>query len=271
MAELLQMSAVVPVRDEEANIAPLVAELARALAPFGQGGAGWEIVYVDDGSRDGTRAALDKAVAGTPGLVVRRHAKSRGQSAALLTGVRAARAPWIVTLDGDGQNDPADIAGLVAARDRLLAAPGGGAPGSTSVMICGRRARRRDTALRRLSSRVANAVRAAALGDRTPDTGCSLKLFRRADFLDLPAFDHMHRFLPALMLRHGARVVSVDVGHRPRWSGRSNYGVFDRLWVGIADLFGVMWLMRRPLRPQRMSAANGTTQREANSNDTGQT
>jgi len=201
------------------------------------------------------------------GLVVCRHAQSLGQSAALLTGIATARAPWIVTLDGDGQNDPADIAGLVAARDALLAEPAT----SPAVMICGRRAHRRDTALRRLSSRVANAVRAAALGDGTPDTGCSLKLFRREDYLALPAFDHMHRFLPALMLRHGARVVSVDVGHRARWSGRSNYGLFDRLWVGIVDLFGVMWLMRRPLRPQRMSAANGTTQREANSNDTGQT
>lgn len=234
------ISAVVPVRDEAGNIAPLIAELHRALAPLG----GYEIVYVDDGSTDGTAAAL--AAAAAPSLVVLRHASSCGQSAALRTGIAAARGTWIVTLDGDGQNDPADIANLVAARDAALRR----SPGDAAVMVCGRRAQRRDTALRRITSRVANAIRAAALGDRTADTGCSLKLFRRADFLAMPWFDHMHRFLPALMLRQGGRVVSVDVGHRPRLSGRSNYGLFDRLWVGIVDLFGVMWLMRRMRLPR---------------------
>lgn len=235
------LSAVVPVRDEAGNIAPLIGEIARALAPLGA----FEIVYVDDGSRDGTEDALRLAASVTPALVVLRHRTSCGQSAAMTTGIRAARADWIVTMDGDGQNDPADIATLVAARDAALKAE----PGNAAIMICGRRAKRRDTALRRLTSRVANGIRASALGDRTPDTGCSLKLFRRADFLAMPNFDHMHRFLPALMLRQGGRIQSVDVGHRPRLSGRSNYGLFDRLWVGIADLLGVMWLMRRARRP----------------------
>ncbi|MCC7049001.1 MAG: glycosyltransferase [Alphaproteobacteria bacterium] len=241
MTEPKLISAVVPVRDEAGNIAPLIAEIARALAPIGA----YEIVYVDDGSADGTLDALRRAAAAMPALTVLRHRQSCGQSAALLTGIGAARGEWIVTLDGDGQNDPADIANLVAARDAALR----GDPAKAAVMVCGRRAKRRDTALRRVSSRVANGVRAAALGDRTADTGCSLKLFRRADFLAMPWFDHMHRFLPALMLRQGGRVVSVDVNHRPRLSGRSNYGLFDRLWVGIVDLLGVMWLMRRARLP----------------------
>jgi dolichol-phosphate mannosyltransferase len=175
-----------------------------------------------------------------------------------MTGIRAARGDWIVTLDGDGQNDPADIANLVAARDAALR----GDPANPAVMVCGRRARRRDTALRRVASRVANTVRAAALGDRTADTGCSLKLFRRQDFLAMPWFDHMHRFLPALMLRQGGAVASVDVGHRPRHSGKSNYGLFDRLWVGIVDLFGVMWLMRRARLPavERVAGPNPNDQ-----------
>jgi dolichol-phosphate mannosyltransferase len=231
------ISAVVPVRDEAGNIAPLIAELAGALSALGP----CEIVYVDDGSTDGTRDELRRAAARTPALRVLGHRRSCGQSAALMTGIRAARAAWIVTLDGDGQNDPADIVNLVAVRDAALRRD----PSNPAVMVCGRRAKRRDTALRRVTSRIANAVRAAALGDRTADTGCSLKLFRRDDFLAMPWFDHMHRFLPALMLRQGGQVVSVDVGHRPRLSGKSNYGLFDRLWVGIVDLFGVMWLMHR--------------------------
>lgn len=241
MSDRPLLSAVVPVRDEAGNIAPLIGELVRALASLGA----FEIVYVDDGSQDGTEDALRLAASVTPALTVLRHRASCGQSAALSTGIRAARGPWIVTLDGDGQNDPSDIATLVAARDAALVAD----PGNPAVMICGRRARRRDTVLRRVTSRVANGIRAWALGDRTPDTGCSLKLFRRQDFLAMPNFDHMHRFLPALMLRHGGRIQSVDVGHRPRLSGRSNYGLFDRLWVGIADLVGVMWLMRRARHP----------------------
>ena len=236
------LSVVVPVRDEAGNIAPLIDELVRALTPLGR----YEIVYVDDGSTDGTAAALADAMGRVPQLAVRRHRKSCGQSAALLTGIRAACADWIVTLDGDGQNDPGDIKRLLTACDIELTDRHGG----ERVMVCGRRALRRDSWAKRTASRIANRVRATLLGDRTPDTGCSLKLFRRDDFLAMPQFDHMHRFLPALMIRQGGRVISVDVGHRPRLSGRSNYGVLDRLWVGIADLAGVMWLMRRASRPE---------------------
>lgn len=236
------LSVVVPVRDEAGNIAPLIDELVRALTPLGR----YEIVYVDDGSTDGTAAALAAAAARVPQLAVLRHRTSCGQSAALLTGIRAARADWIVTLDGDGQNDPGDIKRLLTACDIELTDRRGG----EKVMVCGRRALRRDSWAKRWASRIANAVRAALLSDRTPDTGCALKLFRRDDFLAMPPFDHMHRFLPALMIRLGGRVISVDVGHRPRLSGRSNYGVLDRLWVGIVDLLGVMWLMRRAARPE---------------------
>ncbi len=238
MTDAPVLSAVVPVRDEAGNIDALIAELQRALQPL----KAFEIVYVDDGSIDGTGPALAVAAERVPELRVERHAQGCGQSAALLTGIRAARADWIVTLDGDGQNDPADIALLLKACDAELKRMG---DPEAVLMICGRRARRRDTLVKRISSRVANAVRAKLLSDDTPDTGCSLKLFRRRDYLMLPYFDHMHRFLPALMLRQGGRVLSVAVNHRPRMSGKSNYGVFDRLWAGIVDLLGVMWLMRR--------------------------
>ncbi len=227
----LLLSVVVPVRNEAANIAPLVAEIRQALA-----GVAHEIVYVDDGSTDGTAAAL----AAEAPLVVRRHRTGCGQSAAILTGVRAARGTWIATLDGDGQNDPADIPALLA---RAQAAPG-------PTLIAGHRTARRDTRIKRLSSRAANAIRARLLGDATPDTGCGLKVFRRADFLELPAFDHMHRFLPALFLRAGGAVVSVPVGHRPRVRGVSKYGTLDRAWVGVFDLVGVAWLQRRWTRPE---------------------
>ena len=160
---------------------------------------------------------------------------------AIVTGVKAARADWIATLDADGQNDPADIQALwEIAR---------GAPAAPPLMVAGQRQKRRDTWSKRWASRAANAIRRALLGDGTPDTGCGLKLFRRDFFLELPRFDHMHRFLPALALRQGGKIVSVPVNHRPRERGRSNYGVLDRLWVGIVDLLGVMWLMRRAKNP----------------------
>jgi dolichol-phosphate mannosyltransferase len=180
-----------------------------------------------------------------------RHRASAGQSAAIASGVRAARGIWIVTLDGDGQNDPADAPKLLA-RAREPDAP---------ALVAGWRTTRRDTGLKRASSRIANAVRGALLGDRTPDTGCGLKVFRRATFLALPGFDHMHRFLPALVRRAGGAVVNVPVRHRPRGAGRSKYGVLDRLGVGIVDLFGVMWLQRRALaaelEPERDARAEG--------------
>lgn len=227
------LSVVVPVKNEAANIAPLIGEIRAALA-----GLPHEIVYVDDGSDDGTAEALRQA-ASAGCLVRRRHVRSCGQSAAIVTGVRAASGAWIATLDGDGQNDPADIPALLA---RAQAEAG-------LVLVAGHRTRRRDSLTKRLTSRFANALRAALLGDATPDTGCGLKMFRREAFLELPAFDHMHRFLPALFIRAGGRVVSVPVNHRPRLRGASKYGTLDRALVGIVDLAGVMWLQRRWRRP----------------------
>ena len=227
------LSVVVPVRNEAPNIAPLIGEIEAALAAVPH-----EIVYVDDGSTDATAACLAEALTTAP-LVVRRHRSSCGQSAAILTGVRAARGTWIATLDGDGQNDPADIPALLA---QAQAATG-------MVLTAGHRVTRRDTRTKRIASRLANRIRAGLLGDATPDTGCGLKVFRRDAFLALPHFDHMHRYLPALFIREGGRVVSVPVNHRSRTRGTSNYGTLDRLWVGIFDLAGVYWLQRRWKRP----------------------
>jgi dolichol-phosphate mannosyltransferase len=236
------ISVVVPVRDEADNIDPLLDEIVAALA-----GEDFEIVYVDDGSADATPARLRAAQARLPMLRVLRHRRGAGQSAGLATGIRAARGAWIATLDGDGQNDPADIPKLLA-RAREVDAP---------ALVAGWRASRKDTAAKRLQSRIANAVRGGLLGDRTPDTGCGLKVFRRETFLRLPAFDHMHRFMPALVQRDGGSVVNVKVNHRPRAAGRSKYGMLNRLWVGIVDLLGVMWLQRRPVRPELEPTGDG--------------
>jgi dolichol-phosphate mannosyltransferase len=234
-----EISVVVPVRDEADNIAPLIAEIVAALTPVCR----FEIVYVDDGSRDATAERLRAARQADPRLRVVRHVNACGQSQAVASGVKAARGAIVATIDGDGQNDPADIPKLLA---RFLAEP---EATRNAVLIAGRRARRRDSATKRFSSRIANAVRARMLGDNTPDTGCGLKIFARATFLDLPRFDHMHRFLPALMIRAGGKVESVAVNHRPRERGQSKYGMWDRLWVGIVDLFGVMWLQSRASHP----------------------
>jgi dolichol-phosphate mannosyltransferase len=236
MAGEPQLSVVIPAHNEADNIATLLVEVVRATHGFGA-----EIVVVDDGSTDATAAIVEHIGSAIQSVKLVRHGRNAGQSAAMLTGVRAARAPWIVSMDGDGQNDPADIANLIAARD----AAGDGAP----PMVCGWRVERRDSAAKRLGSRLANAVRSRLLGDATPDTGCSLKLFPRALYLDLPHFDHNHRFLPALYLRQGGRVLSVPVNHRPRLRGQSHYNNWQRLRVGIVDLIGVMWLMRRMRRP----------------------
>jgi dolichol-phosphate mannosyltransferase len=237
----MDLSVVIPVKNEAGNIAPLVAEIVAAL----DGRAAYEIVYVDDGSDDATVAEIRRLQSGTPQLHLVRHAKSCGQSAAVRTGVKAARGHWIATLDGDGQNDPADLPALWS----LVVGESAGDP-SPLLLIAGHRARRRDSWSKRHASRIANAVRRRLLHDDTPDTGCGLKLFPRALFLDLPYFDHMHRFLPALVLREGGVVRSVPVNHRPRQRGTSKYGVLDRLVVGISDLLGVMWLRRRCARPQ---------------------
>ena len=236
----MDLSVVIPVRNEAENVAPLVAEIRAAL----DGVCAYEIVYVDDGSTDATAAAILRLMEQTPGLRLLRHRRSCGQSAAVRSGVKAARAAWVATLDGDGQNDPADLPRLW---DLVRAAP------SAPILVAGHRQIRRDTWSKRAASRIANRIRRRLLGDDTPDTGCGLKLFARALFLDLPDFDHMHRFLPALVLRTGGEVLSVPVNHRPRQGGISKYGVLDRLGVGIVDLFGVMWLQRRATRPQLMA------------------
>ncbi len=227
----IDLSVVVPVHNESGNVAPLVEEIVAALEER----VDFEIVYVDDGSTDGTAAEIAEVAERESRLRVIRHGSCRGQSAAILSGVRAARAAWIATLDGDAQNDPADLPRLLARRDEE----------EDVQMVSGVRRRRRDGLGKRIASRIANAVRRRLLRDETPDTGCGLKLFRRDAFLALPKFDHMHRFIPALLRARGGRVVFVEVNHRPRRRGRSNYGILDRLWTGIVDLFGVMWLQRR--------------------------
>lgn len=234
-----ELAVVVPVKNEADNILPLIEEVHASLS----GRMEFEIVYVDDGSNDATPAVLAEARQAYPRLRVIRHRCSCGQSQAIATGVKHARAPLIATLDGDGQNDPADIPTLV---ERWRKASLSDRP---KLMIAGWRANRRDTASRRIASRLANAIRANLLGDDTPDTGCGTKLFPRDLFLDLPRFDHMHRFLPALVLRAGGRVQSVVVNHRPRERGASKYGNFRRALVGVPDLLGVMWLMRRSRNP----------------------
>ncbi len=229
----IALSVVVPVCNEAENVDPLVREIAGALA-----GQDYEMIFVDDGSTDETPGILKRLKGEFPTLRVLRHSFRSGQSAAVGSGVRAARAPWIATLDGDGQNDPADIPKLLAARDDP-------ANRGVHLFMGNRKASRKDTAFRKLQSNIANGVRSSLLGDGTPDTGCGIKLFARDVFMDLPRFDHMHRFLPALFMRHGAKVISVPVSHRARMRGTSKYGMLNRLWVGIVDIAGVMWLRRR--------------------------
>jgi len=233
------VSVVVPVRNEAGNIAPLIGEIAAALE-----GVDFEVVYVNDGSTDATAAELGKLKLVYPWLRQIRHAESCGQSAAVRSGVIAARAPIIVTLDGDGQNDPAFLPRLV---EQLLA----GLP--RLGLVAGQRVGRKATGFKRFQSRIANAVRGAVLRDGTRDTGCGLKAFPRDLFLGLPYFDGLHRFLPALVKREGHDIGYVDVVDRPRHSGRSNYGMWDRLWVGILDLGGVWWLIRRRRRVPQIS------------------
>ena len=229
---MTDLAVVVPVFNERDNIPPLLAEIASAL----RGRIDFEIIYVDDDSTDDSVAVLTAAKAQYPELRIIRHVTRSGQSTAVWNGVRAARAPWIATLDGDGQNDPADIPKLLAARAGAAA---------DLKLFAGWRVTRRDSLNKRISSKVANAVRSRMLRDDTPDTGCGLKLFERETFLRLPYFDHMHRYLPALVKRAGFASQSVPVSHRPRTAGSSKYGMLDRLWVGLADLRGVAWLMRR--------------------------
>ena len=235
MSATPQLSVVVPVHNEEDNVAPLVDEIVTAL----RGRIDFEIVYVDDASKDATLQRLRDLQATVPELRVIRHVSNAGQSTAVRNGVKAARAPWIATLDGDGQNDPADIPKLLAQRD---------AAAGDIKLFAGWRVNRQDSGSKRWASKFANGIRSRMLRDATPDTGCGIKLFERAAFLDLPYFDHMHRYLPALMQRAGWKTVSVPVNHRHRTAGVSKYNNLNRALVGIRDLRGVAWLIRRSRR-----------------------
>jgi dolichol-phosphate mannosyltransferase len=226
------VTVVVPVRNEAGNVGPLIGEMERSLLPLG----GFEVIYVNDGSSDRTEQEVLRLAKDRIWLRVIRHAQACGQSAAVRTGVRAARAPVIVTIDGDGQNDPAFIPALVA---KLASA------GADCGLVQGQRVGRKATGFKKFQSRVANRVRGAILRDGTRDTGCGLKCFPRDVYLALPYFDALHRFMPALVRREGYQVALIDVVDRARISGTSNYGLFDRLWVGIVDLIGVRWLIKR--------------------------
>jgi dolichol-phosphate mannosyltransferase len=226
------VSVVIPVRNEAANIAPLLSELVTHLDQSGT----FEIIYVNDGSTDHTETELAQLIQDRPWLRQIKHHACCGQSAAIRTGVRYARGSIIVTLDGDGQNDPAFIPALI----KVLRA---GAP--RTGLVAGQRVGRKATPFKKFQSRVANAARNTVLRDGTRDTGCGLKAFPREVFLALPYFDGLHRFLPALIRREGFEIGYVDVVDRPRLAGKSNYGMWDRLWVGVLDLLGVWWLIRR--------------------------
>jgi glycosyltransferase involved in cell wall biosynthesis len=230
------ISAVVPVKDEAGNVGPLAREIAAGLA-----GTAHEIIFVDDGSTDGTAQTLTALKAELPQLRVLRHDRNLGQSRGIRTGVQAARGEIIVTLDGDGQNDPADIPKLLALMTQQIG------------LVSGVRVKRKDTASRRLASRLGNRIRNALLHDQATDTGCGLKAFRREAFVRLPYFDHIHRFLPALMLREGYEVAFEPVGHRARQAGQSKYTNLGRLWASLSDLAGVMWLNTRARLPGEVS------------------
>ena len=235
-----QLSVVVPVFNEQDNVGPLLREILAALrGKVAFEAAAFEVIFVDDDSKDGTLAALQALKAEAPELRVLHHVKQSGQSTAIRTGVKAARGAWVATLDGDGQNDPADIPKLLDARasaDRAI------------KLFAGWRVNRRDSGSKRWASKWANKIRSGMLRDDTPDTGCGIKLFEREAFLDLPYFDHMHRYLPALMQRAGWKTVSVPVNHRPRSAGVSKYNNLNRALVGLRDLRGVAWLVTRSKR-----------------------
>ncbi len=229
------ISIVVPLYNEQDNVDRLVDDVSRALS----GVTEFELVLVDDRSSDETWDRVRNAAANHVFVKPVRHSKNAGQSAATISGVMAARGAWIVTMDGDLQNDPSDIPKLLGLRDEQVT--------DKPFFIAGKRAKRRDSWIKRVSSRIANHVRSRLLNDQCLDTGCSLKLFRRDHFLMLPQFDHLHRFLPAMFAREGIRIINVPVNHRARHAGQSKYGLGNRLWVGIVDLLGTRWLMRRSI------------------------
>lgn len=231
----IELSLVIPVFNEALNVKHLYEEIAQVLD---EQTYRFEILFVDDGSTDDTAAAILQLHQQDPRVRLVRHKKNYGQSAGLVSGALAAVYPWLVTLDGDGQNDPRDIPRLFAA----LTSP--------KVVVFGNRVKRDDSVMRRLSSRIGNGIRQRLLNDDCPDTGCSLKLFSREAFLRLPHFNHLHRFLPALFKRAGYQIINLPVHHRPRQYGVSKYGVMNRVFVGIYDLIGVRWLIQRPCSPE---------------------
>lgn len=235
MHENLYVSVLIPAKNEAGNLVPLLEEVRAALA-----GEAFEVIVVDDGSTDSTAAEL-RALQGSGyrQLRVLSHARSLGQSTSVYHAAKAARGHWLATLDGDGQNDPADLPKML---ERVRGSEG--QPGGVKL-VAGHRVNRRDTASKRWASRLANKLRASLLKDQTPDTGCGIKLIEREAFLRLPYFDHMHRFIPALIRRHNGRMLIQPVNHRERGAGVSNYGNLDRALVGILDLFGVWWLIKR--------------------------
>jgi glycosyltransferase involved in cell wall biosynthesis len=237
LPDQIEFSVVVPVRDESGNAANLAREIAAALD-----GRAYEMIFVDDESRDDTRAELAALKRDFPALRLVGHRKNAGQSRAVRTGVLAARAPIVGTLDGDGQNDPADLPRLLAKLNRADAPPELG-------MVAGVRAKRQDNFGKRVASKVANAVRRRLLNDGAVDSGAGVKVFKREAFLRLPYFDHMHRYMAALMLREGYTVEFLDVNHRPRGAGRSKYTNLGRLAANASDLWGVMWLRSRARNP----------------------
>lgn len=234
------ISIVIPMYNEADNVDPFVNEIHNSLKDQVEQ---FEIIVIDDGSTDGTGDKLTQLCHSVPTLRVLKHDGNFGQSAATVTGIRHAHHPWVVTMDGDAQNDPRDIPLLLAQLEQQsdLTQP---------LLIAGNRKKRNDSFIRKLSSRIGNGVRNAMLKDDCMDTGCSLKLFSKELFLQLPHFNHLHRFIPSLIKRAGGNIINVPVNHRPRTRGTSKYGVMNRLWVGIVDLFGVRWLMKRPCTPK---------------------
>lgn len=231
--ESLQLSIVIPVLNEAGNVKSLCDEIRSTLGSRLR----YEVIFVDDGSSDDTPAIVNECMSDDEVRLLR-HGSTYGQSTAIRTGVTAARARWVATLDGDCQNDPTDLIGFY---ELASSASAGGRLG----LVIGFRSKRKDSLGKRIASRVANGVRRRVLGDESPDSGCGIRLFDRDAYLALPCFDHMHRFLPALFDMTGHDVVTVAVNHRPRLHGKSKYGVWDRFWAGIIDTAGVMWLRRR--------------------------
>jgi len=250
MSESLFVSVLIPAKNEAQNLPSLLNEVRTALA-----GERYEVLVVDDGSTDDTLRVLQQIKAeGYEPLRILHNGVSLGQSTSIWHAAHAAHGEWLATLDGDGQNDPADLPGMLALVRNAGQQQG---QGEQVTLVAGHRVNRRDTASKRWASRFANGLRSRLLKDATPDTGCGLKLIHRAAFLRLPYFDHMHRFIPALIQRHHGRMIVHPVHHRHRQAGVSNYGNLDRALVGILDLFGVWWLVRRTRLNSRPEEMNG--------------